>query len=96
LTQLSSGQIGRPGQRVVTEKQVTLWRRRPVGVAISGDRVAYGRATGRCLTGTQLVIAAPGHSPTPIPGLLGNQLAFDGRVAAVARGSTVELTTVSG
>lgn len=94
LGELSVGHIGHPGQRVLTDKQVTSWRRGPVGVAVAGDRVAYGQATGRCLTGVQLVIAAAGEKPTPIPGLLGNALAFDGRVAAVVRGDTVQLAQI--
>jgi hypothetical protein len=96
LAELSIGRIGRLGQRIVTNKQVTSWRRGPIGVAVAGDRVAYARATGRCLTGAQLVITAPGQGPRPIPGLLGNQLAFDGRAAAVRRGDTVQLTTIPG
>jgi hypothetical protein len=66
----------------------------PVGVAVAGQRVAYGWATGRCLIGTQLVIATPGQGSTLIPDLLGNQLAFDGRVDAVVRGDTVQLTII--
>lgn len=96
LGELSVGHIGHPGQRVLTDKQVTSWRRGPVGVAVAGDRVAYGQATGRCLTGVRLVIAAPRGKPTPIPGLLGNQLAFDGHVAAVVRGDTVQLAEIPG
>jgi hypothetical protein len=96
LGELSIGRIGHPGQRTLTKKLVPRWRRRPVGIAVAGDRVAYGQATGRCLSDTQLVISAPGRGPMPIPGLLGNQLAFDGRVAAVLRENTVQLTTIPG
>jgi hypothetical protein len=96
LGELTVGQIGHHGQRILTKKLGTNWRRGPVGVAVAGDRVAYGRATGRCLTDTQLVITTPGHGSTPIPGLLGNHLAFDGRFAAVVNGDTVQLTTTPG
>lgn len=53
-----------------------------------------GRQTGRSLTDTQVVVAAPGTTPTPIPGMKFGALAFDGRMVATANDNTVQLAVI--
>jgi hypothetical protein len=76
--QLSVGQIGHPSLQVLTTEVGDL-------ATIGGNRVAYLQPTGRCLTGERVVIAAPGATPIPVPGLkVGTSMAFDGRMVATA------------
>lgn len=67
-------------------------------LAIAGQRVAYGRLTGRSHTEMGVMVAAPGAAPIPIPGMkfdgflaLGAQVAFSGRMLASAHNDTVQL-----
>lgn len=91
---LRVGQIGNSRVRtLVTDVNEAL---PTTSIAIAGGRVAYGqRATGRSPTGTQVVIAAPGAAPTPIPDMTFGPLAFDGRTVATAHDDTVQLAAVS-
>jgi hypothetical protein len=87
VSPLRVGQIGHAGLRLIDEH--SLGYIPDVSVAISGDRVAYGRRTGRCLDRRQLVIRAPGSAPTVIAHMDysdAEPLRFDGRVVATARG----------
>lgn len=63
-------------------------------IAIAGGLVTYGRQTGRSHTDTQVMVAAPGTTPTPIPGMKFGPMAFDGRVVATAHDDTVQLAAL--
>lgn len=64
---------------------------------MAGGYVAYGRQTDLARTDTQVMIAAPGIAPTPIPGMKPDPaapLAFDGHVVATAHEDTVQMVAL--
>lgn len=63
-------------------------------MAIAGGYVAYARQAGRSPSHTQVVVAAPGSTPTPIGGMKPGPLAFDGHVVATAHHNTVQLAAI--
>lgn len=96
FAQLNVGQIGHAGTELLTSSANPLGTATSLGVAIAGDRVAYGQPAGRCLASTQVVIGAPGVPPTPVPGVaFGIPLAFDGHLVASAHRQFVQLARIS-
>ena len=94
---LSVGQVGHPGMRALATRAWGLEAGESIDLAIAAEHVAYVRPTGRCLTDKQVVIAAPGAVPTPVPGLKSDlPLAFDGHIVATAHGKTVQLAATRG
>jgi hypothetical protein len=90
---LRVGQIGHGPLRILARG--TPEALPTTSIAIAGGIVAYARPTGRSLTGTQVVIAAPGAAPTLIPGIkFGSPLAFDGRMVATAHNHMVQLAAI--
>jgi hypothetical protein len=90
---LRVGQIGHSRLRILAKKGPEALP--TTSIAIASGIVAYGRPTGRSLTGTQVVITAPGAAPTPIPGMkFGSPLAFDGRMVATAHNHTVQVAAI--
>jgi hypothetical protein len=90
---LRVGQIGHGPLRILA--RATPEALPTTSIAIAGGIAAYARPTGRSLTGTQVVIAAPGAPPTLIPGIkFGSPLAFDGRMVATAHNHMVQLAAI--
>jgi hypothetical protein len=108
--ELGVGQIGRPGLQVLSTTADGAGLPEMPAVAIVGGQVAYGQATGRCLTVGQVAIASPGAAPTLLPLAYGRlttgphgdatapygSLAFDGKLVATSHANTVNLTTLPG
>jgi hypothetical protein len=108
--ELSVGQIGSPGLQILSTSADGAGLPAMPAVAIAGKQVAYGQATGRCLTSGQVAIASPGAAPTLLPLAYGRlsagphgdatapygSLAFDGKLVAMSHGNTVNLTTLPG
>lgn len=63
-------------------------------IAIADGYVAYGRQTGRSRADTEVMVAAPASTPTPIPGMKFGPLAFDGQVVASAHENVVQLAAL--
>jgi hypothetical protein len=94
---LRIGQIGHGRLRILASAAIGSTQGY-APLAIAGEHVAYGRLTGRSRTEMQVLVAAPGAAPTPIPGMkyngflaLGAQVAFNGRLLASAHNDTVQL-----
>lgn len=94
---LRIGQIGHGRLRVIASAAIGP-NQGYAPLTIAGEHVAYGRLTDRSHTDMQVLVAAPGAAPTPIPGMkydgflaLGAQVAFNGRLLASAHNDTVQL-----
>ncbi len=92
---LRVGQIGHPGLRTIArDVQVRI---PATSIAMAGGYVAYGRQTGPARADTQVMIAAPGIAPTPIPGMKPGPVApvaFDGHVVATSHENTVQMVAL--
>lgn len=92
---LRVGQIGHPGLRTIArDVQVRI---PATSIAMAGGYVAYARQTGSSRSDTQVMVAAPGATPNPIPGMkpgAAAPLAFDGHVVATAHDNTVQLVAL--
>jgi hypothetical protein len=86
------GQLGNSGMRIVTTGAIEG----TASIAMARGYVAYDRQTGRSLSDTTVMVAAPGSAPTPIPGMKLGPLAFDGRVVTTAYDDVVQLAVVRG
>jgi hypothetical protein len=92
---LRVGQIGHPGLRTIARD---VQARIPAAsIAMADGYVAYARQTGPARTDTQVMIAAPGMTPTPIPGMKPGPaapVAFDGHVVATAAEDAVQMVAL--
>lgn len=93
---LRIGQIGQSRLRILARAVEPNQGYAPL--AIAGEHVAYGRLTGRSPTDMQVLVAAPGTAPTPIPGMkfdgflaLSADVAFNGRLLTSVHNDTVQL-----
>jgi hypothetical protein len=87
-----AGQIGHSSMRILATHVAEATS--TTSIAIADGYVAYGRQTGRSRTDTQVMIAAPGSTPTPIPAMKFGTLAFDGRVVTSGHDNTVQLAAL--
>lgn len=94
--QLSVGQIGHAGLKVVSTQAESLGTAWKQSLSIAGDRVAYLEPTDPCQRGAQVVIGAPGRLPILIPGMEPSfPLVFDGHLVATSYRRTVQLARVA-
>lgn len=63
-------------------------------IAAADGYVAYWHQTGASRTDAQLMLTAPGSTPTPLRRMKFGPLAFDGRVVATAHEDTVQLAAL--